>query len=227
MTMISAAVSNHLTDDQIGAVLIGDASASCAAHLRTCADCSARTAQLSAAIEDFTAASLSWSERRSSTLPVPSTLLAGSRLRHLNWAVAAVVLAVAAVGLPSMSHRAPTLEATTAAPTSVAAPLAPIASSAFAAKNQTLAEVAPAVEASHVGPSQETTSRAAASYVAAADVTSDDPTTAGGERSELARDNRMLAAIDDAWDATTPSPADSFQLRSASGSRNDAHFAPL
>jgi hypothetical protein len=198
----------HLSDDQIDAVLISggfagggleDAALSVdLAHLADCDQCRERFEQMSAPMEDFAAISMAWSERRSSTLQ-PVVLATAGWARPLHWGVASIALVLAAFLVSSSSHR-------TYTPPS-------LASTRSAAQMQV--QSVPAVHS-------------AAPVIQQAEVASVPPIpNHTGRGDELDRDNRMLEAIDDEWDASTPSPAESFGLHTTSGGDTTAHYAPL
>jgi hypothetical protein len=99
---------NHLTDDQIDDLLIGDAAAATSAHLASCSDCAARLAAAYEPLASFNAASLAWGERRSATLPLqlqpkPTGLFAGGRLRVAIGTAAAAAVALV-LALPLLHH---------------------------------------------------------------------------------------------------------------------------
>lgn len=62
---------DHLSDDQIDDLLIGDLTAAPAAHLASCSLCADRVAEASDPIACFQNMTMAWSERRSATLPIP------------------------------------------------------------------------------------------------------------------------------------------------------------
>jgi hypothetical protein len=102
---------NHLTDDQIDDLLIGDAAADSVAHMESCSHCAVRLAAAQSPIASFNAASLAWGQRRSATLPLqlrqsPRGVLAGSRLRVAAAAVGTTAAAVfaLALALPMLHH---------------------------------------------------------------------------------------------------------------------------
>ncbi len=85
----------HLTDDQIDDLLMGDLLPVPAAHLAACTHCADRVAEATDLLSSFQSVTLSWSERRSATLPPLSRPLQ----RHLwqrrsSWVTACVGFAV-------------------------------------------------------------------------------------------------------------------------------------
>ena len=90
----------HLTEEQLDDFLLGDSAEGTTTHLETCLTCRERVAEMQSAIQDFTAITLSWSERRSATMP-PQPVIEGPAWNHkLNWALAAGLVVVTAIVLP-------------------------------------------------------------------------------------------------------------------------------
>jgi len=181
----------HLTEDQIDDVLIGDLAAEPAAHLAGCDPCQERVAAAQAPIANFKAVSHAWSERRSATLPsaVPQHR-SSSWQRYATWAATATAVLVVALVVPMSRHESHTTPAT------------PVATTSAAVTNST--PTMPVVVAAQ--PQIRT--------VAAARSTVQRPS-----EEQIARDNQMLQAIDMELDASVQSPADVFGA-DASGSRN-------
>jgi hypothetical protein len=96
-------MSLHLNNDQIDDQLIGVLEPAAAAHLASCADCTARAAAAAAPIAGFVAVTNAWSERRSATLPL---LTASANASHRNFAlrVTAGVAATAVLVLTFAVH---------------------------------------------------------------------------------------------------------------------------
>jgi hypothetical protein len=97
----------HLTEDQIDEALLGDLNASPAAHLKSCAVCTARLAAAEMPLASFKAVSLAWSERHSATMPAVMPLRPGmgARGRLLAWSAALSVMMAAGVAVPVLLHQ--------------------------------------------------------------------------------------------------------------------------
>lgn len=84
---------DHITDDQIDDLLIGDLAPQPTAHLATCDLCNARVAHASETLSSFHNVTLAWSERRSSTLPLPKRTPEIPLLqRQISWIATTFVL---------------------------------------------------------------------------------------------------------------------------------------
>jgi hypothetical protein len=99
----------HLSEDQIDDLLIGDLdalAAPAAAHLDACLHCQSRVAAAKAPIASFKAVSLSWSERRSATLPpVAQPAVAVSVWhRYARWASVATAILLVGIAVPMAKH---------------------------------------------------------------------------------------------------------------------------
>ena len=92
--MTNAHIANaHITDEQIDDLLIGDLAPQPAAHLATCDLCAARVAHASSTLSSFHDVTLAWSERRSSTLPLPKPTPEIPLLqRQISWIATTFVL---------------------------------------------------------------------------------------------------------------------------------------
>jgi hypothetical protein len=97
----------HLTEDQIDDALIGDLNAASAAHLKACANCSARLAAAEMPLASFKSVSLAWSERHSATMPAVTPLRPrmGARGRLMAWSAALSVMIAAGVAVPVLLHQ--------------------------------------------------------------------------------------------------------------------------
>jgi hypothetical protein len=101
----SAALLEHLSDDQIDDHLIGDLASEPSAHLAECAHCCERVALAAAPIASFDSVTMAWSERRSATLPIPD--LSAQRplwQRHMTSAMACFTF-VLGVALINADHQ--------------------------------------------------------------------------------------------------------------------------
>jgi hypothetical protein len=97
----------HLTEEQLDDVLMGDAAAETTAHLEHCADCREQITEMQFAIRSFTTTTMSWSERRSATMPQQPATEGSAWNRKLNWSLAAAVIAVTAIVLPLATRNSP------------------------------------------------------------------------------------------------------------------------
>jgi hypothetical protein len=207
-----AAQSAHLNEAEMETVLVGDALPASVTHLKGCVACQTQVARMAGPIKDFAAVTLEWSERRSATLAAPSTGLTAGWARQGGWAVVASVLLAAAVLLPAFEHRSFNTQTATSAHAVKVSPATPVLT-ASVQRPQPIHEAR--IAAARIEEQMAMEQAAAA------------PAARRQNHTELDRDNRMLEAIDDEWDAAPPSPAESFGLRIASGSDAQAHFAPL
>jgi hypothetical protein len=188
----------HLNEEQIDDVLIGDAGTDVAAHLDACGECRERVAMASAPMESFAAVTLAWSERQSATMGVQAIKAGSAAWPHrLSWTLAAVVLIAVGLLLPMTAHDGRSGDKL------AAKDAAPVATASAA---ETQESVRPVTE-----PMME--QRAKIRTVAAERTSS----------AEVARDNRMLAAIHDELDASVQSPADAFGLGAAVGRAGGGH----
>jgi hypothetical protein len=99
----------HLTEDELELVLIGDAAPASMAHLSACVPCKTALAEMETPLAGFRAVTLAWSERRSATLPLNSLQEARRRAatgRRQRFALGAGVTAVLAlsVAIPLLHH---------------------------------------------------------------------------------------------------------------------------
>jgi hypothetical protein len=163
-------MSLHLNNDQIDDQLIGVLEPAAAAHLASCADCTARVAAAAEPITGFVAVTSAWSERRSATLPL-LTASANAAHRNLSIRVTAAVAATAVLVLTFAMHPAtsPLSHSPVATQTMPAAPVA--------GQPQALTELA------STGPTETALSPRERML-----------------RERISRDNQMLKAIDSALD---------------------------
>ena len=184
----------HLSEDQIDDLLIGDLAAEPTAHLAGCEPCQTRVADAQAPIASFKAVSLAWSERRSATLPPQFVRTASPAWhRHAAWAATASAVLLVGIAVPMAK------QAARSTPVAATAPLA----KSSAQSGVVTASVQPAVQPQPAGART-----VAASY--------------SSQDEQIARDNRMLQAIDRELDASVQSPADAFGIDPA-GSRLTLH----
>jgi hypothetical protein len=180
-------MTNHLSEDQIDDVLMGDVAAATAAHLAGCVDCQARVAEVEAPLASFKAVSAAWSERRSATMPV--RMMAIGRpvwQRRASWAATVAAVALVGVAIPLATHEARSSSGASVNPHAAAA----------IAQADTVAAAAP------VAP---------AAVREMATVSPQQPQTA-----QIERDNEMLQAIDRELDASVESPAVTFGMENVS-----------
>jgi len=184
-------MSLHLSNDQIDDQLIGVLEPVAAAHLSSCADCTARVAAAAEPIAGFVAVSNAWSERRSATLPLLAASATASRRNYalrVTAAVAATAVLVVTFALhPLMSPASHSAEPMQATQTTPAAPAA--------SQPQALTELA------STGPTETALSPRERML-----------------RERISRDNQMLKAIDTALD--TSESAASLGLEPAGSSSN-------
>jgi hypothetical protein len=100
----------HLTEDELELVLIGDAAPGSMAHLSACVPCKTALEEMKAPLAGFRAVTLAWSERRSATLPLNSLQEARRRAaigRRQQFALGAGLTAVLAlsVAVPLLHHQ--------------------------------------------------------------------------------------------------------------------------
>jgi hypothetical protein len=197
----------HLSESQLDDLLIDGAAAlnrEAAAHLAGCAACRERAAAAAAPLAHFRDVSLAWAERRSATLPLRPAQAAPAPAGRAVWAAAAAALAVAiAFPLlhgPALLSKASILNSGASAAAGIAAePSAGAVASVPSARTY-----AARVQASRLTRSAET----ALAVTALPRLT---PVSAASN--QIARDNRMLAAIDRVL--STPSSPAAFGLDTA------------
>lgn len=96
----------HLSNEQVDDHLIGDLDATGAAHLAECGECAERVIAAFEPMATFRDVTISWSERRSATMPIP--VVQGDAViwqRRARWAMTACALVVG-VSFVSNGHRA-------------------------------------------------------------------------------------------------------------------------
>lgn len=86
--------SMHLSEDQVDEVLLDDASADVLAHLSGCELCQSRVQSFQSSMAVFNAATLSWAEAKSNTMP----LVEPEARPVWNWAVASPIAAALVIG---------------------------------------------------------------------------------------------------------------------------------
>lgn len=175
----------HLTDEQMDDVLIGDASAEAAAHLKACPACAARMAAATMPMASFKAVSAAWSERRSATMPaiVPQRAGLGARGRMMAWSAALSAMIVAGIAVPVFLHQQQ--DAAAGRGVQAAPVVAAQATTGVTAESGPTGVETVAYSAKPVGPS------------------------AGQQavQEDIVRDNAMLLDIDRELDATNATPA--------------------
>ena len=134
----------HLTEEQLQDVLLGEGLAAGIAHLAVCAVCSSRRDTFASTLREFNQASLAWSQARSYTLPALSPLSRRPLSRLLpaaGWAFVATLLVLVALlfAHPVPHARQAALEAPPAAQTVTPDPQ-------VAADNVLLAQIDSALE---------------------------------------------------------------------------------
>ena len=173
---------DHLTDDQIDDLLIGDLAPEPAAHLAACDLCIARVAQASEPLASFDSVSLAWSQRRSSTLPLPDR----SRqipllLRQISWVPTTFVF-VLGLALLNTTHQL-TLRTSELQPSQIR----------YNSPDPTQASARP---------------NSPAPQAFEASIPHTQPTTAATPRpAQISADNQILEAVDDELDASMYNPA--------------------
>ena len=178
----------HLTEDQIDDLLIGDLAAEPAAHLAGCDPCQERVAAAQAPIASFKAISLAWSERRSATMPVKLPQMESSGWqRYATWAATATAVLVVALIVPMTRHESRP------------------------------ATVAPATMAAAASVSSQTTAAPVVAQPQSRTVAAVRSVTQAPTEEQIARDNQMLQAINIELDASVQSPADVFGVQSTGG----------
>jgi hypothetical protein len=183
---------NHLSEEQLDDVLIGDPGVEATAHLTGCAACQARVAALEGPIASFTAVSLAWSERQSATTSARVVGVTSSAWpRRMSWALAATCLAVIGFAIPMARHEergGPVVAVNGPRQAGASQPVSPSVTQISGAA--TKARVVVATSIGHT-----------------VDV-------------QIARDNQMLQAIDRELDASVQSPSDVFGTMVVGGRPN-------
>ena len=180
----------HLSEEQLDDVLMGDPGLEATTHLLECAACKERIAALEVSIASFAAVSLAWSERRSVTTPPPAMVAMGSAWpRRMSWALVSTCLLLIGFAIPMARHEEH--------------------------ENQTMVANEPREAAPSKGsaPEQLAVIQASGAQVRVAVVTTADHSA----DAQIARDNRMLRAIDRELDASMQSPSDAFGAMAVGG----------
>ena len=175
--------SAHLTDDQIDDLLIGDLAPEPAAHLAACDPCIARVAQASEPLASFDSVTIAWSQRRSSTLPLPDLSRQIPLLqRQISW-VATTFVFVLGLALLNTAHQL-TLGTVELQP------------------NQLQSQPPETAQAS-----TKPDSAAPQAFEASTPDTNPTDATSTPRPAQISADNQILKAVDDELDASTYNPS--------------------
>jgi len=180
----------HLTEEQIDELLMGSLEPAEAAQMREhateCEACATQLAELEAPIASFNAVTLAWSERRSATLPVrPSPKRAGARFgTAFAWGSLAAAALLAAV-IPVLRHE------------------------------QDVHVREAYSNAAKVQSTPQTATTASAAQPANAITAQNDSaaTNVPEKAQEIAKDNQLLAMVDEELNAPMPAPGARTQSR--------------